>query len=260
MKRVSQKGVYVDILKAAFEQIDGYDVKFNMTAWKKDKGAADYELMALEQYQYYAELLRKQVYRRMINEEVILHSEKIFSIFQPHTEWISKGKAGVPVELGLRVCIMEDQYQFILHCKVMEKITDEKIAVEMVTETQKCFPNLACVSFDKGYHSKNNQKELKEHLEQVILPKKGRLSEADKLREGNDEFKKLRHKHSGVESAINGLEQGGLDVCPDHGLHGFKRYVSLAVLSRNIKRLGTIIRQEAKDKEERKRGRYKKAA
>lgn len=226
----------------------------------KDKGAADYELMQLEQYQYYAGILSKQVYRRVINEEVIPHSEKIFSIFQPHTEWISKGKAGVPVELGLRVCIMEDQHQFILHSKVMEKITDDKIAIEMVTETQKRFPNLACVSFDKGYHSKSNQKELKEHLEQVILPKKGRLSETDKLREGSDEFKKLRNKHSGVESAINGLERGGLDVCPDHGIHGFKRYVGLAVLSRNIKRLGTILRQQAKENEKRKRGQYKKAA
>ena len=190
-----------------------------------DKGIADYELVQLEQYQYYIDLLKDQVYRRVINEEVIPHSEKIFSIFQPHTEWISKGKAGVPVELGLRVCIMEDQHQFILHYKVMERITDDKIAVEMVTGSQKQFPNLACVSFDKGFHSQSNQKELKEHLEQVILPKKGRLSETDKLREGSDEFKKLRNKHSGVESAINGLERGALDVCPDHGIHGFKRYV-----------------------------------
>jgi len=94
----------------------------------------------------------------------------------------------------------------------------------------------------------------------VILPKKGRWSEADKLREGSDEFKRLRHKHSGVESAINGLEQGGLDVCPDHGMTGFKRYVSLAVLSRNIKRLGIIIRKQAQEKEDRKRGQYKNAA
>ena len=142
----------------------------------------------------------------------------------------------------------------------MEKQTDDKIAIEMVTETQKHFPHLACVSFDKGYHSQENQKGLKEHLEQVILPKKGRLSETDKLREGSDEFRTLRNKHSGVESAINGLEQGGLDVCSDHGINGFKRYVSLAVLSRNIKRLGTIIRQQAQEKEARKRGQYKKAA
>ncbi len=56
-----------------------------------------------------------QIRRRVILGEVIAHEEKVFSIFEPHTEWISKGKAGVPVELGLKVCILEDQHQFILH-------------------------------------------------------------------------------------------------------------------------------------------------
>ena len=55
-----------------------------------------------------------QIKRRMIDGESIPHSEKVFSLHQPHTEWISKGKAGVPVELGLRVAIIEDQYGFIL--------------------------------------------------------------------------------------------------------------------------------------------------
>ena len=221
---------------------------------------AEYEVIQLKQYQTYAHTFIDQINRRVLHDETIPHNEKIFSIFEPHTEWISKGKAGVPVELGLRVCIMEDQHQFILHSKVMEQLTDEKITIEMVTETKNKFPELTTASFDKGFYNPANQKELKEHLEQVILPKKGRLSEADKLREGSDEFKQLRNQHSGVESAINGLEQGGLDVCPDHGIDGFKRYVSLAVLSRNIKRLGTIIRRQAKEKEDRKRGQYKKAA
>ncbi len=226
----------------------------------KINGCDDDEMARLEQYLSYARLLMDQTYRRVILGEVIAHNEKIFSIFEPHTEWVCKGKAGVPVELGLRVCIMEDQHQFILHSKVMEKLTDDKIAVEMVTATKKRFPNLICVSFDKGYHSRENQQQLKEHLERVILPKKGRLSEADRLREGSDEFRRLRHKHSGVESAINGLEHGGLDVCPDHGIMGFKRYVSLAVVSRNIKRLGSILYKQAEEKERRKRGHYKIAA
>jgi hypothetical protein len=42
-----------------------------------------------------------------------LHEEKIFSLFQPHTEWIVKGKAGVPMELGLQVHVMEHQHQFL---------------------------------------------------------------------------------------------------------------------------------------------------
>lgn len=52
----------------------------------------------------------EQVERRVVQGQKIPHEEKVFSLFQPHTEWISKGKAGVPVELGLRVCVLEDQW------------------------------------------------------------------------------------------------------------------------------------------------------
>ena len=56
-----------------------------------------------------------QIDRRLLKGETIPHNEKVFSIFEPHTRWISKGKAGRPVELGVQVCIVECQYQFILH-------------------------------------------------------------------------------------------------------------------------------------------------
>lgn len=208
----------------------------------------------------YARRLLDQIERRVIWGETIPHAEKIFSIFEPHTEWISKGKAGVPVELGLKVCVMEDQHRFILYHQVMEKQTDDKVAVAMVTETRRRFPKLTVASFDKGFHSPVNQEELKNHLKPVILPKKGRLSAKDQAREGSEEFKPLRHQHSAVESAINALEHNGLDICPDHGIDGFKRYVALAVVSRNSKRLGVILRQRAQEKEKCKRGPYQKAA
>jgi len=51
-----------------------------------------------------------QIRRRVLNGEKIPHEEKVFSIFEEHTEWISKGKADVPQELGLKVCVVEDQY------------------------------------------------------------------------------------------------------------------------------------------------------
>jgi len=175
--------------------------------------------------------------------EVIAHHEKVFSIFEPHTEWISKGKAGVPVELGLRVCILEDQHGFVLHHQVMEKQTDDQVAVSMVEQSQAIFPSLRVVSFDKGFHSPSNRQRLEERLDLVALPKKGRHSAADCARETAPEFVQARHKHSAVESAINGLEHFGLDLCPDHGIVGFKRYVALAVLARNIHRLGVVVRE-----------------
>jgi hypothetical protein len=184
----------------------------------------------------------------------------VFSLFQPHTEWICKGKAGVPVELGLRVCIMEDQYRFILHHLVMEKTTDDQVAITMVNETKQRFPGLRAVSMDKGFHSPNNQTELKSSLDLAVLPKKGRLSQTDKTRESDPEFVALRKQHSAVESAINALEVHGLDKCLDHGIDGFRRYVAMAVVARNIQRLGAVLRQQEQEAADRKRGPYKKAA
>ena len=54
-----------------------------------------------------------EIERRIIRGESIPHHEKIFSIFERHTEMICKGKAGVPFELGLQVCVMEDQHGYL---------------------------------------------------------------------------------------------------------------------------------------------------
>ena len=108
--------------------------------------------MEIEGFMGHADRQIEQIRRRVILGEVIPHEEKVFSIFEPHTEWISKGKAGVPVELGVKVCILEDQYQFILHHQVMQNQTDDQVTVEMVSQAQQRFPNLNACSFDKGFH------------------------------------------------------------------------------------------------------------
>ena len=200
-------------------------------------------VFVIESFLKHAERQIDQIDRRVILGEKIPHSEKVFSIFQEHTEWISKGKAGVPVELGLKVCVLEDQYGFLLHHQVMEHTTDDQVAVAMIKEAKEKFPSLNSCSFDKGFHSPANQKDLLQHIDNVILPKKGKLSVNDRQREHSADFIKARHQHSAVESAINALEVHGLDRCPDHGLHGFKRYVALAVLARNIQQLGVKIRE-----------------
>lgn len=206
----------------------------------------------IENYMQHATRQIDQIHRRVILGEVIPHHEKVFSIFQPHTEWISKGKIGVSVELGINVCILEDQHQFILHHQVMQNKTDDKVTVDMVNGAKKRFPLLNVCSFDKGFHSKNNQIDLKEKLDLVVLPRKGRLSKQAKEEEQAEVFVKARRAHSAVESAINGLEVHGLDVCPDHGIDGFKRYVALAVVARNIHRIGEILWQQEKKQELRK--------
>jgi len=123
----------------------------------------------------------------------------------------------------------------------MEHQTDEKIAVPLMETTSKSFPNVASCSFDKGFHSKSNQEKLATLIDRVVMPRKGRLSAKASAIENEPEFIRLRHRHSSVESSINALENHGLDRCPDHGIAGFKRYVALAVLSRNIQIVGRAL-------------------
>jgi len=80
-------------------------------------------------------------------------------------------------------------------------------------------------------------------LDDVILPRKGKLSAINKEIENSEEFKEARWKHSAVESSINALENQDSDRCRGHGLHGFKRYVGLAVLARNIQIICDNLRQ-----------------
>jgi len=212
----------------------------------------DLRLSMVEHYIGHAERQIDQIRRRNVLDEKIPHAEKVFSIFEPHTEWISKGKAGVPQELGLVVCVLKDQYGFILHHQVLEQQTDEKVAVAMAQGAKDRFDNLAGCSFDKGFYSPENKSQLANILDYVILPKKGRLSAKDKEVEQSQEFVESRRKHSAVESSINALENHGLDRCLDHGLHGFKRYVAIAVLARNIQILGHLIQQKELKRQKRR--------
>ncbi len=214
----------------------------------------------IQRYIAHAKRQINQIRRRVINGETIPHHEKVFSIFEEHTRWICKGKAGVPQESGLNVCIVKDQFGFILHHRVMEKESDVLIAVPIIQETKDRFESFNSCSFDKGFHSPENQKVLAEILEKVFLPRKGKLSAANREIESSEEFRTARRKHSAVESAINALENHGLNRCPDHGLHGFKRYVSLSVSARNILILGHVIQQKKLKRQQRLEKRQRRRA
>lgn len=222
--------------------------------------AAIAKVLEIQTFIDHAERQINQTERRVIKGEKIPHKEKVFSLFQPHTEWINKGKAGVPVELGLRVCILETTQGYILHHCVMQKETDHQIAIDITAETQARYPNFNGCSYDKGFHSPENQIELAKKLDHIVLPKKGRCNKIEKDRESSDEFRASRRKHSAVESGINALEVHGLDACPDHGITGFKRYIALAIVARNIQKLGSELIKKTRKQEKRRRDRDKLAA
>jgi hypothetical protein len=140
---------------------------------------------------------------------------------------------------------------FILHHKVMQQQTDDKITVDMVREAQVRYPLLQACSFDKGFYTRDNLERLESLLEQTTLPKKGKWSEADRARESDEAFVAARKQHSAVESAINAMQVHGLDRCPDHDIEGFERYVALSVLGRNLIKIGAVLQHREREQRQR---------
>lgn len=228
--------------------------------------AAIIAIVELQSYISYAVKMIDLVRRRLIEGEVIPAADKIYSIFEPHTEWVTKGKLNKRVELGHLLLITTDQHQFIVDYKVMESEKDPSQVAPLIERLQQKFKGkkIYSHSFDKGFYSKDNLQALQQSgIHEVVMPKKGKLNKEEKHRESTKEFKKLRYAHSAVESNINMLEHHGLNRCVDKGLYGFKRYTGLSVLAYNLHILGNcIIEQEKQEENKRlkKQARLHKAA
>lgn len=223
-----------------------------------DSPAAIIAMVGLRSYISYAIKMIDLVRRRLIQDEVIPAADKIYSIFEPHTEWIQKGKLNKRAELGHLLLITTDQHHFIVDYKVMESEKDPSQVVPLIERLQQKFAGkkIYSHSFDKGFYSKDNLQALQQSgIHEVIMPKKGKLNKEEKQKERTKEFKKLRYAHSAVESNINMLEHHGLNRCIDKGLYGFKRYTGLSVLAYNLHILGNCLIEQ-----EKQATLYKKAA
>ena len=188
---------FLDKVQELFQKVDrAFE---NISVDILDEPEIAWKVTQMSSYLDYAAYHIDLISRRILQGETIPRNEKIYSIFEYYTQWIAKGKAKAPVEPGLIVAVMDDQYGFILNSQVMyqtieeqlenlnadevtqKQITDEKIARFFTKEALKKFPNITSISFDKGFHSPVNQTELKKLVNNVILPKKGKLSKQDTL-------------------------------------------------------------------------------
>ncbi len=97
-------------------------------------------------------------------------------------------------------------------------------------------------SFDRGFHSPENQEQLAEIVKHLCLPKLGSKQSVEQTAKASVKFHQARSRHPGVESAIGALRSGnGLVRCRDETEDGFERYVALAVLGRNLHALGKLL-------------------
>jgi len=182
--------------------------------------------------------------RRVFLGETVPNEEKIFSIFEPHTELIKRGKQPDPIQYGHKVLVIEDAVGFICHYRVVANgVLDQDVLVPAMTELQeRVGGKIERASFDRAFHTPDNQEQLAEIVDHPCIPKKGRDSGRKQQEEASVEFRQARQSHPGIESAIGALQAGnGQERCRDKSKLGYERYVGLGILGRNLQVLGKLL-------------------
>ena len=179
-----------------------------------------------------------QAQRRIINKESVPNAEKIFSIFEPHTELLKRGKAGKAVEFGHMIQIQQVESKFITDYDVFEAKPVEYELVEPALERHKAlfgaYPDT--VTADKGYYQRMEEIErLSEIVELVAIAKKGKRTEEQTRRETDPAFRHAQRFRAGVEGTISFLKRVlGLFRCYTQGWEHYKATIGATVLAHNL--------------------------
>ena len=202
--------------------------------------------------------------RRVLEEEAVANAEKIFSIFEPHTELIKRGKQPVPIQYGHNVLVIEDAVGFVVDYRVVDEgVLDQDLVVPVMRQLQERYRGkIKSASFDRAFHTPENQRELAALVRTPCIACKGQEKGRQQEKEGTVAFRKARQHHPGIESEIGALQSGnGLKRCRDRSKPGYERYVALGILGRNLQTLGKLLLardaadcQAAKSKRKREAG------
>jgi transposase, IS5 family len=176
--------------------------------------------------------------RRVFNGEKVPATDRVFSIFEPHTELLKRGKARKPVEFGHMVTIGQTAEKFIsYYCVEEESRHDIKIGDESLHEHKKTFG-----AYPEEFTADKNYYGGPEHLEKwedripaYAVGKKGRRDEGATEREHSTLFRLLQKFRAGCEGSISVLKRVfGLYRCLFHGFKSFASSIGSTVFCHNL--------------------------
>lgn len=174
------------------------------------------------------------------------HAEgKIFSIFEPSTEIIRKGKAGKPNEFGKMVKVQEAENQIVINYEVYDqRPSDSDLLIPAIETHQKLMgrtPDLA--TGDAGFYSaKNEAKAQKMGVKRVSIPNRSTKSPSRRQHQKKRWFKKAQQWRTGCEGRISVLKRRhGLRRSLYKGEAGMKRWVGLGIIADNLINIGRAM-------------------
>jgi transposase, IS5 family len=187
-----------------------------------------------------------QTRRRVIEGEPVPSEQKIYSIFEPHTDLIKRGKAQKPVEFGHKVFLAESAQGLITDYRVLEGNPVDADHVQASLEShQQTFQHPPEVyAGDRGFHSVDNIQACQQAgVGQVCIPQRGGKQTAEQeALERSPAFKKAQRFRVGIEGRISVLFRGrGMKRCRPKGRERFEMLVGAAVLANNLMRIAQLM-------------------
>jgi IS5 family transposase len=187
---------------------------------------------------HYIELTERvldQTRRRILDGESVPATEKVVSIFEPHTDIIVKDRR--ETLYGHKLCLTTGASGLVLDC-VIEKgnPADSVLATAMIERQIDIYqraPRQA--TFDGGFASKDNLAAIKALGVQDVAFSKSRGLDITDMVKSSWVYSKLKRFRAGIESIISFLKRSfGWDRCTWRSLESFKSYTWTSVVAANL--------------------------
>jgi len=212
-----------------------YDVGYDVLGRVHQAG---YEARLLSHYLPLVERIIHQAHQRVIEGKTLLPDEKLYSLFEEHTELLKRGKAGKPIEFGHKLLLAQTGEKFIHHYDVMIRRMEDKDLLKPALRAHQEFfgsyPEL--VAADKGFYESMKQIiDLEKKIKTVSIAKKGRRSHEEYARETSEAFLAGQRFRAGSEGSISVLKRAfKLGRCLFKGFKHYAASVGWAVLCHNL--------------------------
>jgi len=200
--------------------------------------AAGYEAKLLARYIPIVEKIVSQAEQRVFHGVKLAADEKVYSLFEEHTELLKRGKAGKPIEFGHKILIAQTGEKFIHHYEVFPKRKEDKELIRPALKAHKQLFGTSpdVLATDKGFYENMKQVlKLQEKITTVSICKKGRRNQQEYERESTEEFKDGQRFRAGCEGSISVLKRVfKLGRCLFKGFKNYAASVGCAVFCHNL--------------------------
>ena len=182
----------------------------------------------------------------MLDGEQVPNAEKIYSIFEPHTDLIKRGKVRTPIEFGHKVFLAESAEGLITQYEVLNGNPPDEVHVAFSLQRHRQAFGRAPQLYgsDRGFFSEQNLASCKRAgVKLVCIPQRGGKKTVEReAYEKSADFKRGQRFRAGIEGRISVLFRGrGMKRCLAEGRDRFEVLVAAAVLANNLMRIAALL-------------------